>query len=489
MLEPREILEEVARRWGPRILQQEKAAAQRVAVLATRFDKQRALIESKSRRRAGFCPRRSGKTEANVGLLLDGALDGSGHIVVFVAKTRQRAKDLTWKAIEDACDAHGIESAPKLAELRRVFANRSEVRWVGADDLRDLRNKRGDKLRRVVIDEAQDFDVAILEALVRDVFGPSLEDLGGDLILTGTPAEACVGPWYELTSGDSPSGMWHGWDVHRWTPFDNPHIPLIHQRLRSGEIAKDLGGEDSPTYQREWLGRWVNDTGTLFYAFEQERNTHERPEDELRGDGWFHVLGWDIGLRDSMAKVAWAFHRNDPTLYEADSWKKSGALVDECAEKYREMDGRFDFVAKVADTGGAGALFVAEVAKRHGITFEAAKKTEKAQHVRLFNDELRAGRIKVRKGSAYHQEIARLPKVKEWNEAQRGKPTPEDPRFPNDACDAGLYAWRWAFNYLHEAKDSAPPKGTPEAYALEEEQLEERLTQAAQDAAAKEWWE
>ncbi len=443
-------------------------------VLATRFDKQRELILGKGRRRAGFCPRRSGKTEANVGLLLEGALSGPNHLVLFVAVTRQRAFDLTWRAVEQACAAYGIESEENLSRLERSFGNGSLIRWVGADDMRALRTKRGDKLWRVVIDESQDFEFSILSELSADIFGPSLEDLGGDLVLTGTPGKVCAGFWYGVTSDDpDPLKRVGNWDVFSWTPFDNPHIPRIHERLKSGEIASEVGGVDSPTYQREWLGRWVRDTGALFYRFDGKLNLHTKPLEAMTGDGWSHVLGWDLGLKDAMAMVVWAFHRNDSTLYEAWSWSKPGALIDECATKFQWAQRTFSLVGYVADTGGGGAMFVAEMAKRHGIQFEPAKKTEKAEHVRLFSDELRAGRIKLQKGSPYAQEIAVLPKVLNWDEEKTGKPAPEDPRFANHCTDAGLYSQRKAFAYLREPTISKPKVGSEEWAKQEEARMVE----------------
>lgn len=485
----REILEEVVRRFGSSVEAQESSASVLERVLATRFDKQVALIRSPARRRAALCPRRSGKTEANVGLLLDGALSGAGHIVLFVAKTRQRARELTWAPVEAACGLFGLETAANESTLTRRFPNGSEIRWLGADNLRALKSKRGDKLWRVVIDEAQDYDFAVLRQLSEAIFGPALEDLSGDIILTGTPGEVCAGAWYAIT-GDDPDELKRiaGWQRHVWTPLDNPHVPSIHAQFASGELAKKYGGEDSPTYQREWLGKWVRDTGALFYRFSADRNIHNL---EASGDGWSHVLGLDVGLRDDMAIVAWGFNDKHRGLFEAYSWKKSGALMDEVVAQIRGLETRLNIIAKVVDTGGAGALWAAEVAKRHGMLFEPAKKVEKAQHVRLFNDELQKGDIKLRSGSPYEGEIAVLPKVLEWDEEKTGKPAPEDPRFANHCADAGLYAWRWAYHYLGEAETKRPQRGTPEAYAEEERQMEERMfsTLRRQSDPEYAWWE
>lgn len=486
----RALLEEACRRQLVRRTQASTLEESRDKVLGTRFDKQLSLIESKARRRAGFCPRRSGKTETNVGLLLDGVLSGPRHLVIFVAKTRQRARDLTWQAVFDACEQFGIESKPNETLLSRSFPNGSVIRWTGADDIDELRKKRGDKLWRVIIDEAQDFDFHILLALVRDIFGPALEDLGGDTILTGTPGEVCAGYWYGVTGQDpDPLKKIPGWEVHRWTPLDNPHVPRIHERFRSGELAKEYGGEDSPTFQREWLGKWVRDTGALFYRFSPDLNLHDFPEAHFEGHEWQHVLGWDLGSNDDMAIVDWAFRAKERVLYEAFSWKKPGALSSEVANVIRGVRARFNVIAQVADTGGGGKMFVEEVRKRFQLDFDPAQKTEKAQHVRLLNDDLQRGVVKLRRGSSYAEEIAVLPKVLDWDEEKTGKPAPEDPRFPNHNSDAGLYSWRRAFNYFHEEEKVGPARGSPEAYAEEEREMEEEREERVSSRRSESWWE
>lgn len=471
-------------------------AKQRAGILSTRFEKQRHFIQHKALRKALRCPRRSGKTEALAAKLLNEALGGPDRLLLFVAKTRQRAKDLTWKAVGKLCEAFGVDATPLDATgtsslYTRDFANGSRIRWTGADDLDELKKKRGDKLWLVVIDEAQDFDFAMLRALVYDIFGPALEDLGGELCLAGTPGEVCAGFWYGVSvdPADEPDELKRvkGFELFSWTPFDNPHIPRIHERLKSGAIAVECGGEDSPTYQREWKGRWVRDTGALFYRYDGTRNLHELPVERFTGRGWEVVLGWDLGSNDDMALSAWAFHAKQRELFECYSWKKPGALVDEVAEHIKAVRARFNVVAMTADTGGGGKSFVLELSKRYRLTFEPAKKTDKAGHVRLFNAELTAGRIKFIPGSPYANEIAVLPKVKDWDES-KGVPAPEDPRFPNHNCDAGLYAWRHAYHYLGEPEGTAPKAGTPEAYAAEAKRMEAEDEDRAVRGEEEEWW-
>ena len=157
------------------------------------------------------------------------------------------------------------------------------------------------------------------------------------------------------------------------------------------------------------------------------------------------------------------------------------------AEKESYWD---DFIGQSADTGGLGKLVVQEMARRRSETFEPAQKTDKHGHIKLFNEDLDAGRVKLARNSPLASEMAVLPKVAGWlPEAHDGKPAPEDPRFPNHCCDAGLYAWRYAYPFLHEPEEQGPAKGSPEAYAKEEAEYEERLADQDEENERRPWWE
>ncbi len=236
--------------------------------------------------------------------------------------------------------------------------------------------------------------------------------------------------------------------------------------------------DDNPTYRREWLGQWVNDFDALFYAFDPIRNTFVPSSNGVQpwGPGWMHTLGWDLGFHDDMALVVWGFNPKFPELYEAFSWKRPGAGIDQVAAQIAGLEKRgFNLVKMVADTGGGGKMFVEEFQKRYPYAFEAAQKRDKYDHVRMLNDELRTGFVKLQHGSPYALEMAELPKAAEPDDDKEEKAPKEDPRFANHCCDAGLYAFRGALHYLH--RDDAPvirPR-TPEWYAREELMMTKKL--------------
>jgi hypothetical protein len=416
------------------------------------------------------------------------------------AITRQRCKELLWLPLKGLLDRHRIDARQNDSELRVFLPNRSEIRLVGADKDKEAQKKRGDGTVLEIITEAQLFG-PFLRPLVQDVIEPCTFDKRGTVALEGTPAVLCAGHWFSITGGAAyqSAKRWtstgrpmdgamdgSGWSCHRWSVLDNPYVPHAAEEL--ARLKSKRGWTDEhPTYRREWLAQWVNDEGALFYAFHPDRNLHRRLERDLLGPGWIHVLGWDLGLRDDMAKVVWAFHAEERLLLEAFSWKEPGALLETCAALDADLFKRFNIVAQVADTGGGGALFVAEHSDRHPElpTYEAAKKPQKYEHVRLFNDELRSGRIQLREGSPLHAEMSVLPKDPDWPDEKVPR---EDPRFANHCCDAGLYAFRRAYPHLLE-KPAAPPKaGSRELAEAEERRMEEQLIERV-GSQQRDWWE
>jgi hypothetical protein len=274
--------------------------------------------------------------------------------------------------------------------------------------------------------------------------------------------------------------------------LDNPFMAHMHQRLPELK-AERKWADDNPTYLREWCGKWVRDNSALFYRFDPTRNLHDIPHARLVGPEWLHVVGWDLGRNKNMALVAWAFHENQSEAFEFDSWKRGEGSPD---PKKSETDLVMDqvraweklgakFIGYVADTGGLGGLVTDEVAKRPGgIPFEAAKKTEKNAHVELLNDDLLCGRVKLRRGSPYAQEIAVLPKDPESPE---DKPPIEDPRFPNHCCDAGLYGWRKALHWLAQPLRVEPKPGTTEWQAAQAEAMRQQAMTDLQQRQEMQW--
>ncbi len=492
------VLEEAARRINAR------AAVQDVVdgLYAELFDKQIDFINDPAREKGALCTRRAGKTSMWVRHALAVGLMHPRSIIRIWGISRLRTKQLLWDEFKLCAARHRITYSPNETELTLKLPNGSEIRLLGADKDKEAEKKRGDKTRLEIVLEAQLFG-PYLQNLVENVAKPCLFDLQGTFCLEGTPGPLCVGYWWEVSGREDFASHWDsiggkdglgaGWSMHRWSVLDNPFLP--HARVELAREKKQRRWtDDAPTYVREWLGRWVNDLGMLFYKFDPTRNIFGLDEVKPWGPGWEHVLGWDLGARDDMAIVVWGFHPHKTELYEAFSWKEPGALSPKIVSIIRQLeragvDGTpFNISAKVADTGGGGRMFVNEVTSRYGMSFEAAQKTEKYEHVRLMNDDLAGGFVKLRQGSEYAEELSQLARDQDWPPPDMPeKPPREDPRCANHCSDAGLYAYRRAWHYLHQDEPAIIMPGTEHFWQEEAKRMERMVLERSNSKRRGEW--
>lgn len=492
-IDPREAALELARRRDARL----QAGQVTAGIRAELFKQQLDFIDDSSRNKAALCSRRAGKTSMWARYCFITALETPRALIRLWGITRLRTKQLLWQEFLDVAARHSIPVKSHETELTIRLENGSEIRFVGADKDSQAQRKRGDKTKLEVVMEAQLFG-PFLRSLIEDVIEPCLFDLQGTVCLEGTPGPVPTGYWYWVTGDNASAPAWNsqgmmvstggasdekervgaGWSCHRWTLLDNPHLP--HAKRELERILKKRNWTiDTPTYVREYTGRWVKDDGVLFYKYNEGRNSFDLTEVQPWGPGWQHVLGWDLGSRDDMALFAWGWHPTRREVYEAASWKKSGALAEEVMaqiERWEKMG--LNFIAKVADTGGGGRMYVEDVMSRYSQVFEAAKKTEKLEHVRLMNDEFVTGRLKVQRGGAYAMELSALPKDPDWD-PDSGKPPGEDPRFPNHITDAALYSFRKVLAHLEYTGPVVDDIDEVERYD------EERLSTPEGD----DWWD
>jgi hypothetical protein len=486
------ILQEVAIREQARVASLAKIAAIRGEL----FDKQLAVVDDPAKEKAILCSRRAGKTSMWPRVAAMCALAAPRNLIRIWAISALRCEQMIWTELKLLCERHQLNVDFNNTKHTATFPNGSEIRLLGADKQKEAEKKRGDKSAMEIVIESQLFG-SYLETLVEDIAGPCLADLDGTFYLEGTPGPVCAGHWYSVSGGNDTDTRWvsegrivndqlvgAGWSCHRWSLLDNP-FPNGKQHWHDWLKAKKKSrrwADDDPTYLREYLGRWVSDLSALFYTFDPIRNTYQPGVDGPipYGEGWTHVLGWDLGFRDDMALVVWGYHPNYPELYEAFSWKKAeckeaGPVMEEIAELVLRG---FSFTTLVADTGGGGKMYVEAVLQRYPYAFQPAKKTDKYDHVRMLNDELRTGFIKVQRGSPLALEMAVLCKDPDWPDPDKPEAPPtEDPRFPNHCCDAGLYSFRAAMHFLHQNEVPRVVPRSPEWYKLQEAAMIAKMEQ------------
>ena len=488
------LLEEAERRRRER----ERNGVITQAILGELFKQQVGFVLDESREKAALCTRRAGKTAMWSRYSVIKALAQPMSLIRLWAVSRLYAKQLLWRELLAVCARHKIPVKPHETELSIRFENGSEIRLLGADKDKEVQKKRGERTDMEVVLEAQGFS-SYLRPLVEDVAQPCLVDRRGTFCLEGTPGPVQVGYWFAVSGNEPFASRWTsqgvtqgsdligaGWSMHRWSLLDNPFLPGIKDEVERIKTRRRWA-DDNPTYVREYLGRWVSDLGALFYSFDPIRNLYDPTAVRPFGHGWMHTLGWDLGALDDMALVVWGYHPDLPELYEAFSWKKPGASAQEVMDEITALEDQgFNFTKQVADTGGGGRMYVEEVERRFGRHFEAAKKSEKYEHVRMMNDDFRGGFLKLMPGSAYAEEVAQLARDQDWPPPEKPDAKPrEDPKCDNHCSDSALYGWRAAQHYLHRLEPAKPQKGSAAWSKAEEDKMLERLLQRNQSA----WWE
>jgi hypothetical protein len=467
------------------ILAERRASDPRKAAQRLRdwtFAKQRAFIESKKKFVAACCSRRAGKTYGAMALLLATALETPNCLCLYITLSRAAAKENVWDdadsgllALNERFDLGGVVNN---VELTIRFPNGSRIMLKGVDDEAQADKLRGKKYKLVVIDEAQSFPERVLKALTQRILPMALTDQQGRLVLIGTPGPLLKGRFFEITNTSKGTG----WDVHKWTIFDNEKHEDIVRRIASGEASSveeaakqildeqraiDGQAEDDPTYQREGLGRWVTDENALLYRFEPKRNTYVEG-DIPPGHQWRHVMGVDFGSRDDTAFVVWAFSDTCPTAFQVYEHKEPGMHASAIMDEIKRLQAIYDCERILGDPGGGGGNYIDELYQEFHIPIERANKSGlKVAAIELFNSDLINGRVKVIEGGKLAEEWEKLVKDEESGKERAG--------LSDHLSDAALYSWReMSKRRVKLADETHGPTSIEERIAEEERRLIER---------------
>lgn len=454
--------------------------------------KQLAFVRDKKKRKTALCGRRGGKTTGIAGWLYQGCVDKPGTRQVYIGLTRGSARQVLWDGIlKDMVRTYGLPLRETMRDGQIILqhANGSSIWIAGCDDKRELDKFRGQKYYRVNIDEVQGFPEELLKPLVEDVLEPALADYNGDISLTGTPGAIDVGYFHAASTGLIP-----GWSSHHWDIRDNPHFqgPPVEgdHANRAEEILSikrsDLGGEESPTYQREWLGKWVHDAGALVYPITQDNSWY--PANDATPYGlppgeYTFGLGVDLGFGErSTAFVLAAYRRGTGEVYILKAYTRSrliptavAAHVQAIRERVRNETGHG--LRVLVDEGALGKGY-AEQMRSMGVSCEPAEKTQK----RAFQEYV-GGIIRARQLLVNFSECQEL--LAETRKLQFDPETAEeDERYTRHCCDAMLYIVRGLFpRYSPELVE--PVHGSPEWHQLQAKKMREEAVKEARRRQAK----
>lgn len=426
------------------------------SLYAELHQKQRDVARDTARYIALLCGRRSGKTELMARMIAVALIHcGFNEWVLYACRTQAIAKDLMWGHLEAINERYqlGWRMTEQTGMIRTP--NGGRFRLFGVDDRKAREKVRGYKARRAFLDEASTYQDE-LEKLIQDCLSPALTDLGGGLVLAGTPGSVCVGYWFRASTGEIPA-----YSCHHWTVRQNPKFPRDVEEMLAEERANFAWTEESPSYRREWLAEWVDDESALVYMFVRERNAVDAPEVAFDPKTWLTTLGVDFGMTDHCGWVVLGSPPGSRSIYVLWAEKHTGLLPNEAAKLTADLYGQFQCARIYADGGGLGKPYVEEFNRRWadslGVRMTPADKADKVGTISLLNGDLRSKALLVLPDAeAYAGEVQFLP----WLDERRTK---EHPGFANHLADAGLYAWKGHKSYWQKPpppdkpKDERPP--------------------------------
>jgi peroxiredoxin family protein len=462
-------------------LAKRRLTSQKVDIDAQAFDKQRAFLADPSKRVAAVCSRRAGKT---FGVGLKCIREAARHRysdVIYITLARPQAKRNFWPILHELNRDLRLDLKFNNADLTAKLPASGSTIWLGgANDVREIQRYRGMKSPLVVLDEAQDFR-GFLEYFIEEILEPVTLDMGGQILLTGTPNASCFGFFHDVTTGEVP-----GWKTHHWTVLDNPKIkekynvdPKEFLEEKAGRLKQ---GWDDPKFRREYRGEWVRDNEGLIFAVNEDLNVIDEPFPTQDAS---YILGIDVGYKDATAFVVLRYSIQKGSVTVMESFEKTKLIPSTMAVEIEKLSRKYDFEEIVVDPGGGGKFIIEEMIQRYGFGATVAQKAAKISAIELLNGDLRNGSMKIIRGT--NEGLLEAMFVARWEESRAkkhvihvdGNYVPIEAlapanNVPDHLTDALLYGYRSCRAYLRDDEREAPQPGSQEAFDAEEEALFKR---------------
>jgi hypothetical protein len=236
-----------------------------------------------------MCARQSGKTWADLGILLDNAQANGNSLGIFLGLKGTAVKLAVWVIWKRLLDSYAIERTDNETSMLSTFPNGARVVFGGTDDLSNVKKFLGNRLDNSVfiIDESQDQPDAVLRYILQALLPPMCTPTTR-VIVSGVLPDVPAGYFYELAAerplAEAPElQKSKGFSHHVWGRADNVHTPEAMAQLRVYMAEHGLD-ENDPQIQRDWFMRraWVK--GATAYGYELARNGYNPQE-----PAWFEA--------------------------------------------------------------------------------------------------------------------------------------------------------------------------------------------------------
>lgn len=422
------------------------------------FPAQRAALEDPTRHRAWPAGRGAAKTTTVQFEHIRVATAIPNCATIYLSDTIGRAKAVVWDEL--VAWSSDVGGEPNINELMIRFPNGSRIFVTGADNLKTFNRKRGIKrIALVTPDECQDWDSEILKYAVTKVFMPRLGDLEkehghkGRIILSGTGG-VDAGYWFDVCSNPE-----LGFGVKTWTQWDNPYIADADGEFAAACKAAGVGPED-PGIRREFFAEFNSGGSDRVWAYEAARNQVDIELPTKATIGWRFAWGIDLAStsdNDALVVLGWRPDDGEKRVYEVDSWQAPGTEdYEDLAEVLKAKVAQWQPACAIGDTGGHGATkMVNTFRNRLGVPITGKKSADVEATVRLMNNDLRTGRLRIKSA-----DLAQDMKLERWKISPSGKRELKG-GYHSDLTAALRYAWSAQAAFRSEAKPE--PKNEQQA--------------------------
>lgn len=433
------------------------------------FFEQQQVKNDNARLRVVDGSRRCGKSFFASVELLDTALAIPRARCLFLALTRDDARDLVWQELLNLNDDFALGGVPNEVRLELFFPhNGSRIRLGGAKDRKQAERRRGRFYDLVIIDECQTFP-SHLRDLVESILKPSLLGRGrrGRIILMGTPGEIPgVGYWEERVADDL-------WSKHQWTLRQNPKLGSKEDvEAFLEEMARSYGGWDDPRFRREFLGERVAPRNIdRPYVYDPEKQHFEAQILEqidtkemrftrwalpLAGE-WRFVFGIDLGHKDASAICVWGVTDAAPgKVWLVEEFVSVKMLPDTLWAKVNERRAVYRPLEMAVDEGGLGKMIAEQWrAPPYALPVVPADKTAPEVQADFLSAAMSRGDVKISKFSRMAADMA----VAQWDPKKLAEGKRREAKEPHsDVIPAGRYGFKKAHALAQATRAPAPTK-------------------------------
>jgi hypothetical protein len=470
---------------------------------AAGHERQLAAMRDRSNWLHFMCDRQSGKTWADLGILLDNALNAPNSVNVFLGLVGTGLTLSVWPKWQALLDRFGIEHRSRQDEKITTLPNGAIVAFGGTDDLANVKKYLGNRLHNCVfiIDECQDQKTSVLKYLLDVLLEPMCTPTTR-VILSGVLPDLPVGHFLALAEYDEATKTGGGvgsakWSHHSWGRLDNVHTPEAAERLAQLEAEK---GVNDPQLLRDWKGvQRVWDASLTAYRYSAARDAWTGTPmdwvvpDMLKPGRLLAVVppkGLDrfaIGLdpaatADRFAIVLWGWSSKERLgLWQLAEWvtdRGANALESQYLEVVKVLQAKYapwGRISRVIRDAGSSRQTNDMLWQSHGIIIEPAIKGPGSLRARVdrLADVLGTGQGHILAGSELENDL----KLAKWSMKAREESRWEfDGSHHPDVADAATYG---AVAFYEQAP-------LPE---VRESLTEEEFMQRDSDASLKKAWE